>query len=163
MISIIVAFDRNRLIGRENSLPWRIPEDLRYFRRVTLGKPIVMGRITHESIGKALDGRRNVVVSARPNYQAPGCEVANSLEAAMQLCQSDSEMMVIGGARLYESALPLAERLYLTRIDACFEGDRHFPEVDWQAWAERDCVHGRDCAQSIDYDFVTLDRIKPLV
>lgn len=136
VLSLIAAMDRRRLIGRDNALPWRLPEDLRHFKATTLGKPVIMGRKTWESLGRPLPGRRNIVVSRNPGYAAAGAEVAASLAAALQLIRDDGEAFVIGGGELYRQALPLAQRMYLTEIDAAFEGDAWFPEFSADEWLE---------------------------
>lgn len=133
-LSLIVAMDQNNLIGKNNGLPWHLPADLAYFKQTTLGKPIVMGRKTHESIGRPLPGRRNIVITANPDYQAAGCDVANSLETAVALCDADDEIMLIGGASLYRQALHRAGSLYLTRIHHAFDGDTWFPQFDEAGW-----------------------------
>ena len=138
MLSLIVAMSTNRVIGINNALPWHLPNDLKYFKQVTMGKPIIMGRNTFESIGRPLPGRRNIVITRNPDYQAEGIDVVSSLDAAIQLgediCLIDGheEVMVIGGAQIYELTLPQADRLYITHVDAEIEGDAFFPEVDWQ-------------------------------
>lgn len=136
MLSLIAALDRNRLIGAGGALPWRLPEDLRRFKALTLGKPILMGRKTWDSLGRPLPGRRNIVITRQPAWQAAGAEAAHSLEAALALCSGAPEVMVIGGAEIYRQALPLARRLYLTEIDAAFTGDAWFPECDGCHWRE---------------------------
>lgn len=136
LVSLIAAVARNRVIGAGNRLPWHLPADLRRFRALTWGKPIVMGRRTHESIGRALPGRRNVVVT-RCGRVLEGCERAGSLAAALAMTAAAPETVVIGGERCYREALPLAERIYLTRIEADFEGDAWFPAWEPAAWAER--------------------------
>ncbi|MDD3518183.1 MAG: type 3 dihydrofolate reductase [Chromatiales bacterium] len=135
-LSIIVAMDRNRLIGRDNALPWHLPADLAWFKRVTMGKPLIMGRRTHESIGRPLPGRLNIVVSRDPQYRTDGCTVVQDPASAVAAAGDAPEVMVIGGARLFEAFLPLADRLYLTRIDAAFEGDTWFPDFDEKSWCE---------------------------
>lgn len=134
LISIIVAMDRNRLIGAQGTIPWRLPADLRWFKKVTMGKPIVMGRKTYESIGKPLKGRRNVVLTRDRQYSAPGCIVVHSVEEAINASENGEEVMIIGGAQLYGQFLPLSERLYLTRIEATFEGDTYFPDFSEEEW-----------------------------
>ncbi|AEF53684.1 type 3 dihydrofolate reductase [Marinomonas posidonica] len=140
MLSLIVAMSTNRTIGINNSLPWHLPNDLKYFKQATMGKPIVMGRKTFESIGKPLPGRRNIVITRDANYQADGIDVVSSLEQAISLgediCLVDGqeEVMVIGGAQIYELALPKADRLYITHVDAEVNGDAFFPEVDWPSF-----------------------------
>ncbi len=134
-ISLIAAMARNRVIGRRGGMPWHLPEDLRRFRRITWGKPILMGRKTYEAIGRPLPGRDNIVLSRSASFQAPGCTVVGSLAAAFERA-GDQELMVIGGAQLYEALLPRAERLYLTWIEADFPGDTFFPEWDPADWRE---------------------------
>lgn len=139
-IILVAALARNRVIGRRNALPWRLPEDLRRFKALTLGRPVVMGRRTHESIlgtlGRPLPERLNIVVTRSPDYTAPGCVVAASLESAYAAAGPVPEICVIGGAEIYRAALPHAHRLHLTEIDADFEGDARFPELPAGAWRE---------------------------
>lgn len=134
IISLIVAMDKNNLIGSNNELPWHLPADLAFFKRTTMGKPIVMGRKTFESIGKPLPGRRNIVVTRDPDFSAAGCDVVNSIDAAIALCRDDEEIMLIGGASLYQQSLELATNMYITRIDHEFEGDTWFPEYQKSEW-----------------------------
>ena len=135
-LALIAARARNGVIGLDNRMPWYLPEDLAYFKRVTLGKPVVMGRKTFESIGRPLPGRLNIVVTRNPDWQAAGVQVAHSLDAALALAAEavPEEIMLIGGAELYRQALPQADVLYLTEIDAEFAGDAFFPEVDLARW-----------------------------
>jgi dihydrofolate reductase len=133
-LALIVALARNRVIGRDNRLPWHLPADLRFFKRTTMGKPLLMGRRTWESIGRPLPGRRMIVLSRDPAYQTPGCAVARSLDEALEVAGAVPEIMVIGGASLYAQTLPLAERLYLTCVDADVPGDAWFPEWDERDW-----------------------------
>lgn len=136
-VALIAAMARDRVIGRDNTLPWRLPEDLRHFKATTLGHPVIMGRKTWESLPSgALPGRRNLVVSRNPDYAATGAEVAGSLTAALALAAPAPEVFVIGGAELYALALPLAERLHLTEIDLTVAGDAWFPEFDPTHWQE---------------------------
>jgi len=134
--SIIAALARNRVIGHQGTMPWRLPAELRYFRSRTLGKPVVMGRRTFESIGRPLPGRQNIVVTRNPQYHPEGVQVVRSLEGALDLAAAAPEVMIIGGAQLYRQALPRAQRLYLTHIDAELEGDTHFPRWDPGQWLE---------------------------
>jgi dihydrofolate reductase len=136
LVSLVAALARNRVIGAGNRLPWHLPEDLRRFKRLTMGAPVIMGRKTHESIGKALPGRRNIVVTRQPDARFAGCEVAGSLDAALALAGDVPEVFVIGGAELYRLALPRADRLYLTLIDADYDGDTFFPDFDPADWRE---------------------------
>jgi dihydrofolate reductase len=127
-VSLIAAMARNRVIGAGNRLPWHLPEDLKYFKQVTSGHPVVMGRKTYESIGRLLAGRENRIVSRQPGYSVAGARVYGSLEEA---CRGEGEVFVIGGAEIYAQAMGLAARIYLTRIDAEVPGDAYFP-----AWPE---------------------------
>lgn len=159
LISLMVAMDRHRLIGVEDRLPWRLPADMRRFRRLTMGKPVVMGRLTHESIGKVLPGRLNIVLSGNPEYRAPGCEVAASLDEAIRRAGEADEIMIIGGARLYADALPRAGRIYLTLVHGSFEGDVYFPEFDEAEWREVSREdHTGDEEAPCSYSFVVLER-----
>ncbi len=133
-VSLIWAMDEGGLIGAGNRLPWRLPADMRWFRRHTLGKPVLMGRRTFESIGRPLPERRNLVLT-RTRAQLPGCEIVRTLDEARTLA-GDAELMVIGGAQVYRLALPVASRLYLTRVHARLEGDAFFPDFDFSGWRE---------------------------
>lgn len=165
-VALIAAMARNRAIGRENGLPWRISGDLKFFKRTTLGKPIVMGRKTFESIGRPLPGRENIVISRNPGWSADGVVSALSLEAALEMARRSAvetgaeEAMVIGGAQIYRQALPLATRLYLTEVDAEVDGDAFFPEVGDQ-WREssRECFEASD-RDEYSYCLVQYDRFK---
>ncbi|HOP04329.1 MAG TPA: dihydrofolate reductase [Tenuifilaceae bacterium] len=134
MISIIVAIAENNVIGKNNQLIWHISEDLKRFKLLTTGHCIIMGRKTFESIGKALPKRTNIVVSRNEKYRAEGCQVVNSLETALGLCPNYDEVFIIGGGELYREALPLAKKLYITRIHRAYEGDTYFPEIDENTW-----------------------------
>lgn len=155
-VSLIAALAANGVIGANNALPWRLPEDLKHFRALTLGHPVIMGRKTWESLGKPLAGRRNLVVSRDPNFPAPGAEVFASLAAALAAC-GDGEIFVIGGAMLYREALPFADRLHLTEIARDFEGDTRFPDFDKSQWRET-AREMRNSDQGFDYAFVTYER-----
>ncbi|MCY4283744.1 MAG: dihydrofolate reductase [Thiotrichales bacterium] len=139
-ITIVVAMAENRVIGRDGGLPWHLPADMARFRTLTMGKPVVMGRRTHESIGRALDGRHNIVVTRRPDYGAPGCTVTSSLGAALDAVleptSGAAEVMVIGGASIYEQALPITDRIHLTVVHASIDGDARFPVLESGAWRE---------------------------
>ncbi len=157
-ITLIAAVARNRVIGAGNALPWRLPEDLKRFKSLTLGHPIIMGRKTWESLGRPLPGRTNIVVSRSADFAAPGGAVVGSLEASVAMAASTGadEAFVIGGAEIYRQALPLAHRLQLTEIDRDFAGDAHFPAFDAAQWREtaRELHH----AAGFDYAFVTYER-----
>ena len=135
-ISLVVAMAQNRVIGRANGLPWHLPEDLKFFKRITMGKPILMGRKTHESIGRPLPGRINIVVTGNPHYQATGCMVVNSVQAALAVAEPAAEVMIIGGATLYRQILERADCIYLTRVQASVEGDVWLPEFEQTLWRE---------------------------
>lgn len=164
-ISLIVALSENHVIGRNNKLPWYLPNDLKYFKQVTMGLPIVMGRKTFESIGKPLPGRTNIVVTRNGDWSAEGVRVAHSLEEAFGLAESIAEidgreeLMIIGGDQIYQSALPLVDRMYLTEVHAHVEGDAYFPTFERGAWQEiaREDFSGAD-PNPYDYSFVVLDR-----
>jgi dihydrofolate reductase len=156
-ISLVVAMDEADLIGRDGALPWRLPEDLRHFRRLTLGKTILMGRKTWDSLGKPLDGRRNWVLSRDPAFRPPGAEVFATLDEA--LARGEEELVVIGGAELYRQTLPLARTLHLTRVHARVDGDTTFP-----AWSPADFRqtaiehHPADARHAHAFSFITLER-----
>ena len=160
-ISMIAAMAHDRVIGKDNQMPWYLPADLAHFKRVTLGKPVLMGRKTFESIGRPLPGRRNLVISRNPDYQAEGIEVVGSVEAALALLAGSSveELMVIGGGHLYAEMLPSADCLYLTRIDLAVEGDTRFPAFDDGQWQRVDCEsHPADEKNPHPYSFETWQR-----
>jgi len=133
-LSIIVAIAENGVIGGGNKLLWHIPEDLKRFKRITSGRSLIMGRKTFESIGKPLPNRRNIVISRNPDFRVEGIEVANSLNAALELTKTEDEVFIIGGGEIYRQALPLATKLYITRVHAYFDGDTYFPEIPMQQW-----------------------------
>lgn len=137
-IALIAALDENGLIGAAGGMPWHLPADLKYFKRMTTGKPILMGRRTHESIGRALPRRRNLVLTRARAYDAPGCECVASLdEARVRVARAGAtQLVVIGGAQVYAQALAQARHLYLTRVHARFSGDTWFPHVDWSQWRQ---------------------------
>ena len=165
IVSMIVAMASNRVIGRNNQLPWYLPNDLKYFKAATMGKPIVMGRKTFESIGRPLPGRANIVVTSNPEFTAEGVKVVHSPEEAMRLgkdiafVDGAKEVMVIGGSQLYQEMLPLAQRLYLTEVKAEVEGDALFPLVDWSGWQEQGREEFKAQAPNpYDYSFVVYNR-----
>ena len=141
MISLIVAADENNVIGHQGSLPWKLPADMKFFRETTKGHPVIMGRKTYASIGRALPGRQNVVVTRQEDFEAPGCKVVNSLVDAIvvaSMADGNEEIFVIGGGELYRDVLPSADRVYLTRVHASVEGDTTFPELNPKEWKEID-------------------------
>lgn len=161
-VSLVVAMAENRVIGRDNALPWHLPADLRFFKNLTLGKPIIMGRKTYESIGRPLPGRQNIVLTRDDNFKAPGCDICSSLEQAMLAAGDAGEVMIIGGAALYDAVLDTADRIYLTEVHSDIQGDTWFPELDPSHWTEISRErHFADERNSMDYSFVTLDRVEP--
>lgn len=162
LISIIVAMAENRVIGIENRLPWHLPGDMKWFRRHTLGKPIVMGRKTFESLGRPLPERHNIVVTADPSYQAPGATVVHSIDAAWQAAGDVAEVMIIGGESFYRQLLPCAHRLILTLVHAEVAGDAWFPEFDWDDWREVERGdHAADDHNPYAFSFLILERKAP--
>lgn len=156
-LSIIAAMAKNRVIGIANTLPWRLPEDLKHFKALTLGHHILMGRKTWESLPGKLPGRTSVVITRSRELRAPGCIVVNSIEGAIAACSGDDEIFFIGGAELYRQALDVADRIYLTEIKADFAGDAWFPEFDTNLWQET----GRNPCKSengLECDFVVYDK-----
>lgn len=161
-ISLIVAMDRRGIIGANGALPWRLPADLKHFKTVTMGKPIVMGRKTHESIGRVLPGRENIILTRDPAYPAPGCTVLHGVEAVLHHCRAAEEVMIMGGAELYARFLPRARRIHLTQVHADVAGDTRFPE--WEQlrgdqWREiqRQDFNG-DATNLLPYSFSVLER-----
>lgn len=162
--SILVAMAKNRVIGRNNALPWQLSPDLKRFKQLTMGHHIVMGRKTYESIGRPLPGRTSVIVSRQPDYQVPGAIVADSIVAALKICsegkEMDQEIFVIGGAEIYQQALGLCQRMYVTEIQQEFVGDALFPEFNQQEWREISREKNRlDENDGLEYHFVVLDRV----
>jgi len=167
-ISMIVAMAANGVIGRDNKLPWYLPNDLKYFKQVTMGKHILMGRKTFESIGKPLPGRTNIVMTRNTAWQAEGVKVVQSLEQAVSIAAAiaeidgQDELMIIGGDQIYREGLTIADRIYLTEVHAEVEGDAHFPALDREQWTE--CAREDFTAEGpnpYDYSFVVLDK-KPM-
>ncbi len=151
---------RGRVIGINNTLPWRLPADLKHFKQITLGKPVLMGRKTYASIGRPLPDRINIIISSDRHYQVPGCSVVDSIDAALTAAAGHEEIMVIGGAALYQQLLPRADRLYLTLIDEDFNGDAWFPEINHAQWQELERIHhAPDAANPYHYSFLMLQRM----
>jgi dihydrofolate reductase len=161
IVSLLAAVARNGVIGRDNGLPWHLPDDLKRFKSLTLGHPVIMGRKTYESIiertGKPLPGRENIVVTRQAGYVAAGCRVVHSLEAALSAAAQPGDIFVIGGEEIFALALPLAGRLDMTEIDADVEGDAVFPDYDRSEWREVRREPGAG-AQGLRYDFVVYER-----
>ncbi len=160
ILSMIVAHANNRIIGKDNDMPWHLPADLAYFKKTTLGKPVIMGRKTFESIGRPLPGRQNIVISRDEKYHANGVETATSVEQALLLAGDVEEVMVIGGGAIYAHCLPAAHRLYITHIDAAVDGDTQFPaydvENDWQKISSE--TYLADEKNAYDLDFCVYQR-----
>lgn len=157
-ISFVVAMGRNRVIGRDNRLPWRMPADMQRFRKLTMGKAVLMGRQTYESIGKPLVGRDNIVLTRDASFRVDGCTIVHSIEEALQGA-GEGEIMVIGGAQIFAQMLGMADRIYLTLIDADFEGDIFFPPMESGTWREMSReVCPADDANPYDYTFILLVR-----
>jgi dihydrofolate reductase len=153
-IQIVVAYSRNRCIGRNNTLPWRLPADLAHFKKVTLGNPIIMGRNTWESLGRPLPGRPNLVISRTPGFQPEGATVWTSLEDALLACNDAGRICIIGGEQLFRAALPYASEIVATEIHADIEGDTFFPELNAGEWQETERL-AQPAENGLDYDFVT--------
>ena len=162
-ISLIVAVSRNGAIGLNNQLPWYLPEDLKYFKSVTMGKPLIMGRKTFDSIGRPLPGRANIVLTRDPQWTSDGVEVVQSVEQALVAgeisCEAADvdEIMVIGGEQIYRMTLDLADRIYLTQVDADVEGDAFFPDIDLNDWSQTR-VKLPEIIDKHPYQFLVLDR-----
>lgn len=158
MNSIIVAAAQNNAIGGNNDLLWRIPEDLKRFKALTMGKMCIMGRKTFESIGKALPGRRFVIISRDLSYSVADCTIVSSLEQALALGKTESEVMIIGGGEIYRQSLPFTDKVYLTRVLSDFEGDTFFPELPANEWRETAKSELLETATGLKYQFIDLER-----
>jgi len=159
-ISIIAAMGNQREIGYKNQLLWKLPNDMKFFRTTTMGKPILVGRKTFESFGgKPLPGRKNIVITKDQHYHKDGAYIVHSIDEALQMAKPADEIMIIGGANFYEQLLPIANRLYLTLVDGDFKADSWFPEIDFSQWQEiKREVHSVDDKNAFHHEFVTLDR-----
>ena len=160
-IAFVVAYDRGRAIGKDNRLPWRLPDDMRHVRNVTMGKPMIMGRRTWDSIGRPLPGRTSIVLTRDRQFRCDGCLVARTPEEAMKLAGAVPEIIVFGGARVFEEFLPRADRIYLTEVETKVDGDTHFPDIDLAEWREVERTrHPADERHPYAFSFVTLDRVR---
>jgi len=158
-IAIIVGMDEQGVIGVDDRLPWRLSADLQNFKATTMGKPIIMGRKTHESIGRPLPGRENIIITRNSEYQSEGCVVLHSLDDAFEHCREAEEVMIMGGAELYQQTLDVASRIYLTEVHARVAGDTWFPDYDRDAWREIERRDFRaDEKNEHDYSFVVLEK-----
>jgi len=160
-ISMIVAASANNVIGADAGLPWRLPEDLRRFKEITMGKPMIMGRLTFETIGKVLPGRRSIVLTRQADYEQEGIDVVTTVKAALELAGDAEEVMIIGGGKVYEQFLPMTDRIYLTRVHEEFDGDTFFPEIDEDEWriVSSEPMPPND-QRPFSISFQTLERIK---
>ena len=158
-ISIIVAVAANRAIGLNNKMPWHITEDLQRFKAITMGSPVVMGRKTFESLRSALPGRKNVVITRNSDYKADGAVVVHSLEEAIKACEGVEEIFIMGGAQIYEQALPIADRFYLTRVLHDYEADTYFPDWDINEW-EVESMEAYECGSEFPHPFQFINYIR---
>lgn len=157
MISYVFAMDKNRLIGKQNDLPWHLPADLKHFKKVTMGEPILMGRKTYDSIGRPLPGRENIILTRDKSYQTEGCTVLHTVQDALD--RQDGELCVIGGAEVFRLFMPYVERMYVTRIDESFTGDTYFPEYDESEWNVVERAPGiLDEKNKYPHEFLTLEK-----
>ncbi len=158
MISIVVAMDKNRAIGSRNGLPWKLPADLKHFKEVTMGHPIIMGRKTHESIGRALPGRKNIIITRQKDFAAPGCEVVQSFDEALARA-GEGEVFVIGGGEIFVQAMPRVQKMYMTEVNHEFSADVYFPEFNKNEWREMSREpHAADEKNPHEYSFVVYER-----
>lgn len=162
MISFIWAMDQNRVIGKNNQLPWRLPEDLKFFKETTMGHPIVMGRKTFESIGKPLPGRENVILTRDQSYEAEGCTVVYSVDELVEKAEKEEQLFITGGAEIFRLMLPFVDRLYVTVIEESFDGDTYFPkELDWDEWEMVSATPGlKNEKNPYDYQFRIYEKKK---
>ncbi|WP_299004967.1 type 3 dihydrofolate reductase [uncultured Shewanella sp.] len=154
-IAMIAAMANNRVIGKDNQMPWHLPEDLRHFKAITMNKPIVMGRKTFESIGRPLPGRHNIVITRQTDFTATGITVVDSIEAAIESAKECDELMIIGGGQLYSAVLPKADSLYLTEINLEVEGDTFFPHWDDGSWVEVSRINEKN-SNGLEYSFINM-------
>lgn len=163
IISIIAAVAKNNVIGYKNKLPWNLPADLKRFKKLTTGHHIIMGRKTHESIGRPLPNRTNIIISENPNYSChPDCLITHSLDSAVDTARktNETEIFIIGGSQIYKLTLPLADKIYLTRVKAEFEGDTFFPKLDKSKWKQISCdFHAKDERNPYPYEFCILEKL----
>jgi len=161
MIALVVATGKNNAIGKDNKLLWHLPVDLKFFKSITLGHPIIMGRTTFDSVGKPLPGRRNIVVSRNKNLKIEGCEVCNSLEDAVSLCKDNETIMIVGGEEIYRQSMQIVDRIYRTLVNISPEADRFFPEINLDEWKiVASEFRPADDKNLIDCTFETYDKIK---
>ena len=158
-INLIVAVDSKNGIGKNNLLPWHLPADLKYFKSLTSGYPIIMGRKTYDSIGRVLPNRKNIIISRQADLEINGASIVGSLEESIELCKAEEKVFIIGGAQIFQQALPLADVIYLTQIHHNFEADVFFPEIDSIEWQEEDCVRNEPDEKNLyPYSFIKYRR-----
>ena len=161
MISLFVAHANDRVIGYQNDMPWHVPGDLAYFKRRTMGKPIIMGRKTYESIGRPLPGRLNIVITRNASYEVEGVRVVSSLEDALQVAKEETdaaEYMILGGEQIFKQAMPLADRMYITKIDETYPGDTFFPAYDLNEWETIEASETALNDEGVPYTFYVYER-----
>lgn len=159
-LSIVVAISENNAIGKDNQLLWHLPADLKHFKEITTGHPIIMGRKTYDSIGRPLPNRRNIVITRQKDLNLPSIEVVNSLDEAIKLCQNENEVFIIGGAEIYKHAIAITNNIYLTTVHQNYEADVFFPHLDKSEWKEIEREHHQhDEKNSVAYTFSTLQRL----
>lgn len=160
-ISLIVAMDQNGVIGKDNQLPWHLPNDLKHVKEITTGHAIVLGRKNYESIGKPLPNRTNIILTRDKNYSAEGCVVLHSVEEVLNYCKDKDEIFIFGGAEIYALFMPYVEKMYITKIYHEFDGDVYFPEINWQEWGIKIKSKGiRDEKKPYFYEYLIYERIK---
>lgn len=160
-IAFVVAYDRKRVIGKNGALPWRLPDDMRHVKAVTMGKPLIMGRRTWDSIGRPLPGRTSIVLTRDPDFRCDGCLIARTPDEALKLAGAAPEIIVFGGGRVFEEFLSRVDRIYLTEVDADVGGDTYFPPLDPGDWQVVEAVeHPSDARHPYDFSFLTLDRVR---
>lgn len=158
-VSIIVAVSENNVIGQGKSLPWHISADMKHFKRLTMGKPVVMGRKTFQTLKQPLSGRKNIILTRQEDFATPGCTVVHSLEEALEVTEEAEEIMIAGGAAVYRLALPVADRIYMTRIHASFNGDTFFPAWNRQTWREVEREDHPDTDEEYTFSYITYEKI----
>jgi dihydrofolate reductase len=158
IVSIVVAVAQNNAIGKDNKLLWHLPKDLKHFKEITTGGTVIMGRKTYDSVGRPLPNRRNIIIT-RQQIEIAGCEVVNSVEAALDLCRDEAEVFIVGGAEIYKQAMPLTDRIFLTIVHENFEADTYFPEIKEDIWKQTDRQdYEPDEKNPLPYSFMTLER-----
>jgi dihydrofolate reductase len=158
IVSIVVAISENHAIGKDNKLLWYLPNDLKHFKNITTGHTVIMGRKTYESVGKPLPNRRNIIIT-RQNMTVEGCEVVNSIDAALALCITEDEVFIVGGAEIYKQSLSKTDRIYITIVHKKFEGDTYFPEIEGNIWKETEREdYEPDEKNLLPYSFITFER-----